>query len=89
MRLLLFEYRECIIQDALKSHLTPFIRKIKYGGSEIHLVGRKKEPLILEANKRGEMSVALGGVVNVFPGWLRTQLRPRQQGRPESGSVHA
>ena len=53
------------------------------------MVGRKKEPLILEANKRGEMSVALGGVVNVFPGWLRTQLRPRQQGRPESGSVHA
>ena len=48
-------------------------KKIKYGGSEIHLVGRKKEPLILEANKRGEMSVAPGGVVNVFRGWSGTQ----------------
>ena len=43
-------------------------KKIKYGGSEIHLVGRKKEPLILEAKQRGEMSVALGGGVNVAPG---------------------
>ena len=48
-------------------------KKIKYGGSEIHLVGRKKEPLILEANKRGEMSVALGVGVNVFRGRLETQ----------------
>ena len=36
-------------------------------------MGRKKEPLILEANKRGEMSVALGGGVNVFRGRLETQ----------------
>ena len=44
------------------------------------MVGRKKEPLILEANKRGEMSVTLGGWVNV----------PQAAGaRPESGSVLA
>ena len=46
------------------------LKKIRYGGSEIHLVGRKKEPLILEATKRGEMW-SRSAVVNVFCDWGR------------------